>query len=304
MLSWLRKKLAPAPELGIPAPELVAPGTSEREITAIFISIENYVGIAEAVPLSRLTVFMNDYFERCGDPLLAEDITIDKYVGDTVVAMAGAPIARPDHAARSCAAALRIQTAIADMRLRLRADKEPWPLIAQQLRVRIGLNSGPAIVGNIGSRTRFNYTMMGDSVNLAARLETEAKPYGARIVCTETTHDECERASPGQILFRPLSFSFLKGKLQPIRLFEPMAFDARATPELRACIDTFSSALHHYERGAWAEAAAGFRESALLERDQTTATAGAPANPSLYFLALAEARLAAPPGATPQKTGD
>lgn len=300
MLSWLRRQLAPAKPLS-PAlqPEFIVPGTTEREITAIFISIENYVGIAEAVPLSRLTAFMNDYFERCGDPLHAEDITIDKYVGDTVVAMAGAPLAQPDHAARACAAVLRIQTAIADMRLRLRADKEPWPTIAQQLRVRIGLNSGPALVGNIGSRTRFNYTMMGDSVNLAARLESGAKQLGARIVCTEATRDACERTEPGQILFRPLSFSFIKGKLQPIRLFEPMALDARATSELRACVNTFSAALQHYERGAWAEAATGFRESARLERDQTTATSGAPANPSAAFLALAEAKLAAP-----QTTGD
>lgn len=293
MLSWLRKQLAPGPQ-PVPISELVVPGTSEREITAIFISIENYVGIAEVLPLARLTAFMNDYFRRCGDPLLAEDITIDKYVGDVVVAMAGAPIDRRDHAARACAAVLRIQAAIADMRLRLRADKEPWPSLVLQLRVRIGLNSGPAIVGNIGSRTRFTYTMMGDSVNLAAQLESGAKQLGARIVCTEATRDACDHATPGQILFRPLSFSFIKGRLRPIRLFEPMAFDARATPELRTGIALFSSALDHYERGAWAEAAAGFRESTRLERDQTTATAGAPANPSAAFLALAEAKLTAP----------
>ncbi len=302
MLSWLRKRFvsasAPAP---LPAFDFadIRPGTTEREITSIFISIENYVGIAEAVPLSRLTTLMNDYFERCGDPLHAEDITIDKYVGDTVVAMAGAPLDQPDHAARACAAVLRIQTAIADMRLRLRADREPWPPLAQQLRVRIGLNSGPATVGNIGSRTRFNYTMMGDSVNLAARLEHDAKHLGARIVCTDATRAECERTSPDHILFRPLSFSFIKSKLRPIWLFEPMAFDARATSEIRACIDTFSAALQHYERGAWAEAAAGFRESVRLERDQSTATPGAPANPSAAFLALAEARLSAS-----QTTGD
>lgn len=299
MLSWLRKQLAPAkPTAPALVPEFVAPGASEREITAIFISIENYVGIAEVVPLSRLTAFMNDYFERCGDPLHAEGVTIDKYMGDIVVAMAGSPVDQPDHAARACAAVLRIQTAIGDMRLRLGADKDPWPPMVQQFRVRIGLNSGPAIVGNIGSRTRFTYTMTGNTVNLAAQLESEAKQYGARIVCTDATRDQCERTSPGQILFRPLSFSFLKGKLQPTRLFEPMAFDTRATREIRACVEIFSSALEHYERGAWAEAAAGFRESARLERDQTTATAGAPANPSACFLALAEAKLAAPSPAT------
>lgn len=247
MFSWLRKQLAPAPET---APRPVSPGASEREITSIFVSIENYVGLAETVPLSRLAPFMNDYYERCCLPIDTEGGTVDKFIGDGVAAMFGAPVEIRDHAARACTVALRIQTAIADLRLRLRADKEPWPPIAQQLRVRIGINSGPAIVGNIGSRTRFNYTMMGDSVNLAARLESDAKQLGARIVCSEITRDECERASPGLILFRPLSFSFVKGKLRPTRLFEPVAFESRARPELRACIDAFSSALQHYERGA------------------------------------------------------
>lgn len=294
MLSWLRKQLASAAE---PASLPFGPGASERDITSIFISIENYVGLAEAVPLARLAPFMNDYYERCCLPIDTEGGTVDKFIGDCVAAMFGAPVEIRDHAARACAAALRIQTSIADMRLRLRADKEPWPPLAQQLRVRIGLNSGPAIVGNIGSRTRFNYTVMGESVNLAARLESGAKQLGARIVCSEATRDECERASPGLILFRPLSFSFVKGKLRPTRLFEPMAFESRAQPELHACIAAFSSALQHYERGAWTEAIAGFRESDRLERDSSTLTPGAPANPSACFLALAEARLATPPPA-------
>ena len=119
--------------------------------------------------------------------------TLDKYIGDAIVAMFGAPIAQQDHAYRACVTVCRVQSRLAELRAKWQAEGDRWPESVWRMRTRVGLNTGRCVIGNMGSRTRFNYTMMGDDVNLAARMESGAKSWGVYTMCTEATKLACER---------------------------------------------------------------------------------------------------------------
>ena len=134
---------------------------------------------------------MNEYLTACTDLVHEEGGTLDKYIGDAVVAIYGAPVALPDHALRACVTALRTQDMLAKLREKWTAEGERWPLGVRNMRSRVGLNSGSAIIGNMGSRTRFAYTMTGDNVNLAARMESGAKQWGV-YTCLLYTSDAAD----------------------------------------------------------------------------------------------------------------
>jgi adenylate cyclase len=121
--------------------EAPALGGAELELSAMFVDMQGYVGIAEQVPVRRLPQLMNAYFDGWTSAIQAENGTLDKYIGDVIVAMFGAPVSLPDHALRACRAALQCQTRVAELRDKLRRDSDPWPDIAKQVRVRIGVNS-------------------------------------------------------------------------------------------------------------------------------------------------------------------
>jgi adenylate cyclase len=161
--------------------------SSEVELTPFFSSIHSYVGLAELMPLPLLGELLNAYFDACVTAIQEQGGTIDKFIGDAIVAMFGVPLPTPDHALRACVAALRCQTRVSELRERLRQEGNRWPPLVQYLRMRIGLHTGKAIVGNLGTKTRFNFTMMGDNVNLAARMESGAKSYGVWTLCTDAT---------------------------------------------------------------------------------------------------------------------
>jgi adenylate cyclase len=262
-------------------------GSHEVELTAFFASVHQYVSLAEQVPLAQLPELMNRYFEACTSAIQEEGGTLDKYVGDAVVAMFGAPLAVSDHALRGCVAALRCQARVGELREQLRRDTHRWPELAGQLRVRVGLNSGQAIVGHMGSRTRFNYTMLGDDVNLAARLEAGAKHHHVWTLCSGQTRDACEQAKPGRVVFRRLSRIAVKGRTQPIELFEPVALREDATDRLRECIGIFEAGLARWSERDWAGAIQQFEKSAPLERDQPGSSPEITHNPSTFYLKLA-----------------
>ncbi len=270
-------------------------GPNEQELTAFFASIDSYVALAEKVPLGLLPELMQSYLTACTDLLQREGGTLDKYVGDTVVAMFGAPSHLPDHALRSCVAALKIQTEIADLREKFRREEHKWPSITQGLRVRIGLNTGMALVGNMGSRNRFNYSMMGDEVNLAARMESGAKSWGVWTLCSNSTRDACEQAQQGRVLFRPLGPIIVKGRPHPLNLFEPIALREAVTNQVKECVSLFEAGLARYLAQDWDGAEALFRRSAMLEPHQPGKSPGVVQNPSLVFLSLCANLRASPP---------
>lgn len=270
-------------------------GGHEQEITAYFSDIQGFSTFSEQMAPDRLVELMNEYLTACTDIVTEEGGTLDKYIGDAVVAMFGAPISLPDHAYRACVAALRVHERLVELRARWTAEGDRWPLIVGKMQTRIGLNTGRCIIGNMGSRTRFNYTMMGDDVNLAARMESGAKSWGVYSMCTDTTRAACEQFGAGRVVFRPLGRIVVKGRARPVPIHEIVGLRESIGAPTRECIDVFSEGLERYWRQDWAGALSCFDRSAQLEPNIPGRTPGVKSNPSLVYLALTREFQVAPP---------
>ena len=232
-------------------PEL---GGHSEEITAYFSDIQGYSTFSEKITPARLVELLNEYLTVCTDIVQEEGGTLDKYIGDAVVAMFGAPIALPDHAYRACVTALRVQRALEELRQRWVAQGEAWPPTVREMRSRIGLNSGTAVVGNMGSRSRFSYTMTSDDVNLAARMESGAKSWGVYTMCSQTTRAACELHGGDRVVFRPLGRIVVKGRAQPVPIHEIVGLKEQVTDATRECIALFAQGLDRYHAHDWAGA--------------------------------------------------
>jgi adenylate cyclase len=200
-----------------------------------------------------------------------------------------------DHAGRACVAALKIHKKVGELRNAWIAEGDKWPEIVHKLQTRIGLNSGPAVVGNMGSTTRFSYTMMGDNVNIAARMESGAKSWGVYTMCTESTRVECERLAPGSVLFRSLGKIIVKGRSTPLPIYELAALGEDATDSLRECIAIFEQGLAKYYARDWDGAIELFRKSEPLEPNGVGRAPGSSNNPSLVYIGIAEGYREEPP---------
>jgi adenylate cyclase len=222
---------------------------------------------------------LNEYLEAMSQVVFLEGGTLDKYIGDAVMAFWGAPRAQGDHALRACRAALAMQARLAELNaawLERGPDRPP-------LRMRIGINSGEPVVGNIGGENRFNYTTLGDAVNLAARLEPACKTYGVEIMIGEAT-----RAAAGDaIRVRELDVIAVYGKEEPVRVYELLGH-AHADPGERAeAVTLYEQGLETF-RARDFELAARYFEAAL----QVDASDGASA---LYLERSREFMLNPPP---------
>ena len=162
---------------------------------------------------------------------------------------------------------------------------------------RIGLNTGVCMIGNMGSRTRFNYTMMGDNVNLAARMESGAKSWGAYTMATAATREACEAHGGDRVVFRALGRIVVMGRSQPVPIFEVAGLKETISPAARECIGLFEEGLASYQERDWDGAAARFRRSAVLEPNQPGVTPGVKSNPSLVYLGIVEQCRVEPPPA-------
>jgi adenylate cyclase len=269
-------------------------GGVEEEITAYFSDIESFSSFSEKLSPTQLVELMNEYLSACTDIVQAEGGTLDKYIGDALVAMYGAPLVLPNHGHRAVVAALRVHRRCDELRAKWKAEQaqKGWPDIVTNLQTRIGLNMGRAVVGNMGSHTRFNYTMMGDTVNLAARMESGAKAYGVYTLVTESVVEASRRAEPDAVLFRPLDRIIVKGRSQPVAVFEAMALRADAEASggrMAECAARFSAGLERYYARDWDGAREQFERSLGLE-------VHAKNNPSKVMFKRVEFMRANPPG--------
>lgn len=186
-------------------------GGKSMEITVMFADLEGFTPLGEKMSPEELVKLINQYLTEMSRIIWVQGGTIDKYEGDLIMAFFGAPLPQVDHAARACRAALQMQARLAQLRDQWRQQNLP------ELRVRIGLHSGRAVVGNMGSDFRFNYTAMGDTVNLAARLEPANKEFGTYTLVSEATR---EQAGAGGLGYRSLGELQVKGRSEPVRICE------------------------------------------------------------------------------------
>ncbi|HTL03951.1 MAG TPA: adenylate/guanylate cyclase domain-containing protein, partial [Vicinamibacterales bacterium] len=191
-------------------PELARLGGQRRQMTVLFSDIRGFTTVSEKGQPEEIVQLLNEYFTRMVDIVFRHKGTLDKFVGDMVMALFGAPLDDPDHAEHAVDAAL-------EMIEELRRLNEQWTAEGRpSLDIGIGVNTGPMIAGNIGSSAIMSYTVIGDAVNLGSRLESLNKEYGTRIIISQTTRDSL----PPKYTFRPLGDVVVKGKTQPVAIFE------------------------------------------------------------------------------------
>lgn len=211
--------------------ELPALGGEEREVTILFSDIAGFTGISEACEPAALVQGLNDYFSEMTAIIEAQGGFVDKFIGDAIVAVFGAPAADPQHAEKAVEATLQMQAA-------LTGDVARFSIAGLPLRTRIGLNTAKVLIGNIGSPRRFNYTVMGDGVNLASRLEGANKKYGTAILVSDATRAACGDGT----LFRSIDRIRVVGRDEPVTVFEPLAHRMAATPAQTRMAEVFSAA--------------------------------------------------------------
>ena len=196
-------------------------GGEMRKVTVFFSDLVGFSGVAEKMTAGELVALMNDYLSEMTDIIEHHGGYVDKYIGDSIVAVFGAPASDPDHARNAVAAALQCRERLEQL------SRDHSAFSGQRLAQRIGLNTGEAVVGNIGSRRRFNYTVMSDTVNAASRLEGANKYFGTTILASETTVTQ----SGDAFAWRELDMVRVQGRDQPIRIFEPLAEKSREARE-------------------------------------------------------------------------
>ena len=231
-------------------PDLLKLSGERRELSIFFSDIENFTTLSEGLDPARLSSVMNRYLSAMTDIILESGGTLDKYIGDAIMAFWNAPLDCPDHAVRACRAAIANQERMVELRRELQAEGLP------PIRMRIGLNSGPASVGNMGSTKRFSYTAIGDAVNLASRLEGVNKQYGTYVLLSESTRELAKDA----VETRELDFIQVKGKTKPIRVYELLGLRGEVEPERLAHARRFEAALSLYRERRFEQAAEAFAE--------------------------------------------
>jgi adenylate cyclase len=220
-------------------------GGERRELTILFSDLQGFSSISERLGPEDLTCLLNDYLSDMTDIVLGEGGTLDKYEGDAIIAFWNAPLEQPDHALRACRAALRCQRKLEERREEFRQRT------GETLRARIGIHTGTVVVGNMGSRSRFDYTVLGDAANLASRLEGANKPFGTYLMVSEVTWAQVN----GRLSGREIGRLRVVGRKTPIRVYEPLGFENEVNT---AAMESFHQGLACCCRKQWLEALAIF----------------------------------------------
>lgn len=225
-------------------PKMLALGGEKKKITIFFSDLVGFTSISEKLPPADLVSTLNGYTTMMADTITARDGTVDKYIGDAVMAFWGAPVDQVDQAEKACLTALECVEKLKRLRGELMARGLP------PVDMRIGLNTGECVVGNMGSRDRFDYTALGDAVNLASRLEGLNNFYGTRILAAEPTWLEAR----DRVYGRRIDFLKVKGKKIPILVYEIMAEKGKEADVQRRIAEAYEEALDMYMARRWDDA--------------------------------------------------
>ena len=221
-------------------PEAIQVRSENREMTVLFSDVRSFTTISEGLPPEALSQLMNEYLTPMTEIIFRHRGTIDKYMGDAIMAFWGAPLDDPQHARHAMEAAMAMQKELHDIRVRFKA--KGWP----EVRAGIGLNTGNMSVGNMGSEFRKAYTVMGDAVNLGSRLEGLTKNYGVELIVNETT-----AAAVPEYLYRELDRVRVKGKDHPVTIYEPLGLKENLDREIRGELKLYQEALKLYRQEQW-----------------------------------------------------
>jgi len=222
-------------------PEHFSMEPESREMTVLFSDVRGFTTISEGLDPKELSSLMNEFLTPLTEVIYGHRGTIDKYMGDAIMAFWGAPLPAADHARQGILAALQMHKKLAELQPQFHSRN--WP----EIRIGVGLNTGRMSVGNMGSKIRLAYTVMGDAVNLASRLEGITKEYGAAVIVGESTRD----LTTHDFVFRELDRVRVKGKLEPVAIYEPLGVagevDKRTLDELKL----FNQAVKLYRAQDW-----------------------------------------------------
>ena len=259
-------------------PSKIQLGGEEREMTAFFSDIQGFSAISERLTPTELVQLLNDYLTDMCDIIISSEGTVDKFEGDAIMAFWGAPTRQSDHAQRACFAAIDMNNRLIE--LRVKAVQEG----ITPLTVRMGVNTGQMVVGNMGSSQRMNYTIMGDAVNLASRLEGANKAYGSGMMISESTYRSCEE----DIDVRELDRIMVVGKREPVTVYQLLSRKNQTTGADADLVDQFSKGLELYKAGDFRLAKSEFSSCLEIFADD---------GPALTYISRCQAFADNPPDA-------
>jgi adenylate cyclase len=231
-------------------------GGEERRVSVLFTDVRGFTGLSEREDPQRLVRILNAFLTAVSAAIEGHGGVVEEYMGDGAKALFGAPVAHADDARRAVLAGLALRDSLPAVNAEIAA------LGAQPLAIGIGIHTGEAVAGRMGSLARLKYTVVGDSVNLASRLEGLTARYGVAIVASDATRDEC----PG-ILFRELDRVRVTGREKPLAIFEPLGPVSELAPAVRESAELHREALARFRTADWDAAAARFAELARREPD-------------------------------------
>ena len=239
-------------------PEKLKLGGDRKDLTILFSDIRGFTAISENLDPRDLVHLLNEYLTEMTNMVFKHDGTLDKYIGDAIMAIYGAPLEDEDHPAKACYSAL-------DMMIELDVLKGSWEARGMHsINIGIGINTGPMVVGNMGSETRFDYTAMGDNVNLASRLEGINKEYGTNIIISEHTYDLVK----DRFVCRQLDSVRVKGKQHPRKIFELIDRKETSGGDVEM-VRIFEEGLKFYLSHQWKEAVHSFETVLGIVPDDT-----------------------------------
>jgi adenylate cyclase len=233
-------------------------GGEEKVLTVLFSDLEGFTTYSERYSATEMTEILSEYYNRVTEQVFLHRGTLKEYVGDELLAFFGAPIDESNHALLACEAAL----AMREQTVALAAE---WAKIGRpHLRARTGINTGPMVVGNLGSKYRFAYGVVGDQVNLGSRLEGLNKVYGTDIIIGENT----ARLVENSFQLRELDMVRVKGRKQVVRIYELIGkSDTAIVPAHEQALWAYAEALEAYRKGMWTEALGLFHQALRLRED-------------------------------------
>jgi adenylate cyclase len=241
-------------------PSLVRLGGEVRNMTIMFLDIRDFTTISERMEATALTSLLNDFLTPMSEAVMENGGTIDKYIGDSIMAFWNAPLDDPDHARHACEATLEMRRRLSILNKSLAERAQAAGQMHTPIMIGIGLNSGDALVGNLGARTRVNYSVIGDNVNLASRIEGVSKNFGLDILIGEQT-----RIAVPEFAAIPIGDIFVKGKTLPARLYALIGGpEVAQAPQAMELLNEIAKAAHGFKGGNLSAAAAALSEARTL----------------------------------------